>query len=146
MHRILELAGPFPADSSDGLTAILAAAAARAAREFRESPASLDALSAGLARMIRDTPLRDAFAAAAGRTVLIEQEFCDRYGRLSRMDRVIVDPDRVTVIDFKTGAEDPGANENQMRGYAGILADVYPGHEVTALLAYVDRGTVTEAL
>ncbi len=37
--------------------------------------------------------------------VLIEAEFIDKTGSLFRMDRVLVDKDAVTVIDFKTGGE-----------------------------------------
>ena len=58
------------------------------------------------------------------------------------MDRVVADPDRVTVIDFKTGEEQPVEHEAQVRDYMAILSDAFPGREVTALLAYVDLGTV----
>jgi RecB family exonuclease len=94
--------------------------------------------------MIRGTALSNAFAAAPGRTILIEQEFCDETGRLFRMDRVVVDPAVVTVIDFKTGAEDPASHEGQLRTYMHILASVYPERAVEALIAYVDRGTIRE--
>ena len=69
-----------------------------------------------------------------------EKEFCDRHGRLFRMDRIVVDPDRVTVIDFKTGEEEPEKHEEQLRGYIRICADLYPGREVAAVIAYVDHG------
>jgi ATP-dependent exoDNAse (exonuclease V) beta subunit len=57
------------------------------------------------------------------------------------MDRVVVDPGCVTVVDWKTGAEgDPAAeHEEQVRGYLALLAGVYPGRRREGLLAYVDR-------
>ena len=58
------------------------------------------------------------------------------------MDRIVVDPDRVTVIDFKTGEEEPEKHGEQLRGYIRICADLYPGREVAAVIAYVDHGTL----
>jgi ATP-dependent exoDNAse (exonuclease V) beta subunit len=78
--------------------------------------------------------------------VLREQEFCDEAGRLFRMDRVVVDPDRVTVVDFKTGAEETGRYEEDVRTYARILGQVYPERHVDGLLAYVDAGSVQKVL
>jgi ATP-dependent exoDNAse (exonuclease V) beta subunit len=56
------------------------------------------------------------------------------------MDRVLIDPDRVTVIDFKTG-ESEGKEEyrKQISTYMSILGEVYPGREPRGILAYVDR-------
>ena len=48
----------------------------------------------------------------------------------------------VTVIDFKTGVEEPAAHEAQVRDYMRVLSEVYPAREVSALLAYVDHATV----
>ncbi len=56
------------------------------------------------------------------------------------MDRVVVDPDRVTVVDFKTGEEERLEHVRQMQEYAGILSAVYPGRRVEAVLAYLDTG------
>ncbi len=137
-HRMLELteyAGP-------DLEAGLEAAGARAARQMRTDPAEARALVGPLARMIRGTALAELFRPAEGRTVLTERELCDAEGRLFRMDRIVVDPRRVTVVDFKTGAEDPAAHEAQLRGYAGILSDVYPGRSVGAVAAYLDLGSL----
>jgi ATP-dependent exoDNAse (exonuclease V) beta subunit len=58
------------------------------------------------------------------------------------MDRIVVDAGKVTVIDYKTGSEDPAAHELQVREYMRILSEVYPDRPIEALLAYVDLGTV----
>ncbi len=87
----------------------------------------------------RETELGRYFEAGPGRTILVEQEFCGPGGRLFRMDRVVVDPDLVTVIDYKTG---PGVEEEHLREvetYARILEAAWPGRRVQALLAYLDR-------
>ena len=70
-----------------------------------------------------------------------EREFCDERGRVHRMDRLVVDPDRVLVLDWKTGDEEIGTPEQeaQVRAYAGILRQVFPGRPVEALLVQLDE-------
>jgi ATP-dependent exoDNAse (exonuclease V) beta subunit len=136
IHRMLELveyAGP-------DLEADLAAAADRVARQAREESAGARAAAQALARIIRGTDLGRFFQAAPGRVVLREKEICDETGRLFRMDRIVVDPDRVTVIDFKTGEEQPQEHEEQVRGYMGILSALHPRLPVAGMMAYVDLG------
>ena len=55
------------------------------------------------------------------------------------MDRVVVDPDRVTVIDYKTGPEVEEEHLHEVEGYARILEGAYPGRRIEAILAYLDR-------
>jgi ATP-dependent exoDNAse (exonuclease V) beta subunit len=136
-HRMLQLLGAEPGD----LRAALTSAAARTAREAREDSAAAESLVPALSRLIEGTELAPHFRAAENRQVFTEQEFCDAAGRLFRMDRVVVDPGRVTVIDFKTGAEAPAEHEKQLRDYMAILADVYPGREISGIVGYVDLGT-----
>ena len=129
---MVEYAGP-------GLEADLAAAGARAAAEAREDTVVGTGLAGALARVIRGTALAALFSRAPGRVVLCEAEFCDARGRLFRMDRVVVDPLVVTVVDFKTGEEEPEEHERQLRGYMEILAPLYPGRAVAGIAAYVDH-------
>ena len=138
VHRMLELIEYAGTD----IGAQLAAAGERAAREARADPAETRAAADALARMIQATELGSFFAPETDRTVLREKEFCDQDGRLFRMDRIVVDPGRVTVIDFKTGEEEPEKHEEQLRGYIRICTDLYPGHAVAAVIAYVDHGTL----
>jgi alpha-D-ribose 1-methylphosphonate 5-triphosphate diphosphatase PhnM len=123
------------------VAARLAAAGERAAQEARGSLEEAAALVPGLVRLLSVPDLEECFAPRPGRTILTEQELCDSSGKLARVDRLVVDPGHVTVIDFKTGAEDPARNEAQVRDYMSILSEVYPGKTVSALLAYVDLGT-----
>jgi len=79
------------------------------------------------------------FASRIGRTVLREQEFVNRSGELFRLDRVLVEADSVTVIDFKTGKDDrESIHQMQLRNYMDILADYFPRKNVTGVIAYVD--------
>jgi ATP-dependent helicase/nuclease subunit A len=62
-----------------------------------------------------------------------------------RIDRLVVLPDRVLVVDFKTNrpapreaaAADP-AYLRQMATYAAVLADVFPGRRIEAALVWTD--------
>lgn len=133
-HRMLSLVR----EPGDDLEASLTEAADRAGLESRETAAAAGLVEAAL-RLIGQTDLARCFAPAPGRTILTEQEFCDEGGRLSRMDRVVVDPDRVTVIDYKTGPEVEEEHIKEIRAYARILEGAYPGRRVEAILAYLDR-------
>ena len=83
------------------------------------------------------------FAQANRRVVLREQEFADGRGELFRMDRVIVDPNAVEVVDFKTGRkEEAKSHREQITKYLQILRDVYPGRKLNGVLAYVDQCAV----
>ncbi len=56
--------------------------------------------------LIEDDQLAEYFRKRPGREVRREQEFTDGEGRLFRMDRVIIDKDKITVLDYKTGGDD----------------------------------------
>ncbi|MCX6142478.1 MAG: UvrD-helicase domain-containing protein [Ignavibacteriales bacterium] len=87
---------------------------------------------------LRIPAVEQYFVRKEGRVVLNEQEFTAPDGSLVRMDRIIVDTDLVTVIDYKTGDEKPGYTE-QITKYMSILRDFYPGRTVQGLLLYIDR-------
>ena len=97
----------------------------------------------GLAAFLASPAAAPLFDAAPGRQTLVEAEFIDRNGALFRMDRVLVDPGAVTVIDFKTGGVNSGKYEAQMKNYLAIIAEVY-GRPAKGVLAYVDLVKVQE--
>jgi len=65
--------------------------------------------------LIEDEQMAEYFRQRPGRTVRREQDFSDGDGRLYRMDRVIIDSDRITVVDYKTGREDDALERYQAR-------------------------------
>lgn len=95
----------------------------------------------GLLKFLNSPEAAPLFAPGKDREVLIEAEFIDKSGSLFRMDRVLVDKDSVTVIDFKTGQENTAKYTPQMKNYLAIIAEVY-GKPAKGLLAYVDLGKV----
>jgi ATP-dependent helicase/nuclease subunit A len=73
-------------------------------------------------------------------------------GVAGRIDRLLVEPDRVTIVDFKSGripAEGPGhapaAYLAQMAAYRAVLRQIYPERAIELLLIWTD-GPVVVAL
>lgn len=88
--------------------------------------------------------IRPYFEKQEGRRVLTEQEIVRADGQLFRIDRLVIDPDVVTVIDFKTSTEDRPEYSEQVRNYLNILRPFYPDRRMAGILAYVDRGLIRE--
>jgi ATP-dependent helicase/nuclease subunit A len=102
-----------------------------------------------LLRLLGRKEIATYFEPHPGREVKREQEFSDEEGRLFRMDRVVIDPDRVTILDFKTGGEgranDKYADEkyrSQMKKYMKIAKDIYPGRRLEGRIVYIDLGEI----
>jgi ATP-dependent helicase/nuclease subunit A len=58
------------------------------------------------------------------------------------VDRLLVEAERISVVDFKTGrvpatdADVPIAHRAQMQAYAEALKAIFPGREIEAILLY----------
>lgn len=98
-------------------------------------------LHATLMTVLTSAELQPYVVRREGRRVLNEQEFVMGDGSLTRMDRVVVDPGVVTVLDYKTGDEKPGYTE-QVTKYMNILGDFYKTSSVQGFLVYVDRNLI----
>ena len=136
IHKVLSLIV-----TTDDLDSAVKDAAARVRRAMR-SPDG-EALP-DLAAVLRQLGVADWFMARPGRQVFTERDFCDEHGQVHRMDRLVLDPERVLVIDWKTGGEEIGTPEQeaQVRAYMAILRQVYPDRRVEALLVQLDTRTM----
>jgi ATP-dependent helicase/nuclease subunit A len=97
-----------------------------------------------LLRLLGRREIATYFEPHPGREVRREQEFSDEEGHLFRMDRIVIDPDRVTILDFKTGGTG-GTEEKyraQMRKYMKIAKDIYPGRRMEGRIVYIDLGEI----
>jgi ATP-dependent helicase/nuclease subunit A len=91
--------------------------------------------------------LGEYFEKREGRRVLREFNYCDAGGDVYRMDRVVLDADAVTIIDFKTGfmsekerrERRDEEDRQQMREYMKIIKEIYPGKRVRGILARIDE-------
>ncbi len=84
------------------------------------------------------------FTEVPARQIRKEQEYSDSSGRLFRMDRVVIDSESLTVIDYKTGKHKEALEKYraQMGNYMKILDDIYPGKTVKGVIAFIDLGEV----
>ena len=92
------------------------------------------------------------FAEVFGPHALAEAPIAATIGGLvvsGTVDRLVVTPDRVRVIDFKTGrrppptiAEVPPQHLRQMAAYAAALRTIFPAHRVEAALLYTAGPTL----
>ena len=80
-------------------------------------------------------------AAIAGRAAALPEGLAVS----GRVDRLVVEPDRVLVVDFKTNRPAPDRIEDadraykvQMAVYAAVLAEVFPGRRIEAALVWTD--------
>ncbi|MGC8763708.1 MAG: UvrD-helicase domain-containing protein [Acidobacteriota bacterium] len=131
IHGVLE-AG-FGGAEGDG--EILAALGARPG-EARET--------AGRLTSLRAHPLLGPLLHPPKGDVLNEVEILDGDGRIYRVDRLIVEEDRVTVVDWKTGQETSEEHRRQVALYCRLVSALYPGRRVLGRLAYLALGRVEE--
>lgn len=105
---------------------------------------SIQEIKALVISVVSNKEIEKYFTVAQGRLIRKEQEYSDSFGRLFRMDRVVIDNDGVTVIDYKTGKdrEAPAQYRAQVKNYMSILRDIYPGKAVKGVIAFVDLGEV----
>jgi ATP-dependent helicase/nuclease subunit A len=109
--------------------------------ENRVEPADTRFLTSLIMEFLRLPEISPYFTFIEGRKIFNEQEYVSPEGRLFRMDRVVVDTESVTVLDFKTGDDKEGYSD-QIRGYMTILRNMYPHHTIKGLLLFVDRKKV----
>jgi ATP-dependent exoDNAse (exonuclease V) beta subunit len=100
----------------------------------------VDAVKRELLGFLLHEGVRSYFVPKHGRVIRREQDFSDPEGNLLRMDRVIIDEDRVVVMDYKTGGEKKAEERyvSQLKNYIRILKDLYPDKAIEGIIAYVD--------
>jgi ATP-dependent helicase/nuclease subunit A len=147
LHRLLELLPKVGADARD--------AAARRLVE-RLAPRATGAERAELAsealRVLND----ERFAAAFGPASRAEVAIAGRPRRApdivvsGRIDRLLVEDDRLLLIDYKTNRPPPptvdGVPEGYLRqlaAYRALLEDIYPGRRVEAALLWTHDARLT---
>jgi len=134
-----------------GWTAEVAAALDRLRPSGPEASVAREAADM-LVRSFENSPGAAWFEPRPGRRVFREFDVCDASGNVNRMDRVVVDPDAVLVIDYKTGIEtdlkQPSRFEEkdreQVRRYIALMKEIHPDRPARGVLAYLDQGRFEE--
>lgn len=76
--------------------------------------------------------------------IFTEYEVVSRKGEHYIMDRVYVEKERVTVLEYKTGEEYSEEHVAQVKNYLGLLNELYPGKKLEGYLVYIDERKVVK--
>jgi ATP-dependent helicase/nuclease subunit A len=138
IHRLLERLPDIPAVDRPG------AAVRMLSRERDLDDAQREEMIAAAFAVLDD----DRFAPVFGSGSRPEVALTGSIGMTAvsgRMDRLVVTPDRVLVVDYKTNRPAPARIEDadpayvrQLAIYAAILGDLYPDRQVEAALVWTD--------
>ncbi len=101
-----------------------------------------------LTRFVYSPDIHRFFKQRQFRTVLTEQEVVDRWGNLYRIDRLIIDPELIQVIDFKTGTYDEEqltTYKEQIGRYMELLRGIYCQRPVKGyVVSFENRQVIAE--
>ncbi len=142
IHRLLQLLPDVPAGDRR------AAAARLLDREPDLTPVQRAEMTTAAFGVLEDPVFADVFgpgsraeAAIAGTSPRLSAGL----GVSGRVDRLLVLPDRVLVVDYKTNRPAPARIEEadfayrvQMALYAAVLAEIFPGRRIEAALVWTD--------
>jgi ATP-dependent helicase/nuclease subunit A len=142
IHRLLQVLPDLPADARmDGARALLA-------RERDLSEAQRAEMIAAALSVLEDARFAEVFGPGSRAEVTIAGSASRLPTGLKvsgRIDRLVVLPDRVLVVDFKTNRPSPGRIEDadpaylrQMAIYVAVLGEVFPDRPIEAALVWTD--------
>ncbi len=97
-----------------------------------------ESISSLLRIFFRDERLRRWFTLPEDVSVFCEKELIDSDGKEYRVDRLLIFPDKVVVIDFKSGEPQDKEHKRQIMDYLRVVADIYP-NKVVGWLVYIDE-------
>ena len=108
---------------------------------------SVDEVYREISDFIHTPAIRPFFEKSPERTVLTEQEMVDRWGNLLRVDRMIIDADSISIVDFKTGSDmDETKIESyisQIKRYVSVAKGIYRNRQIRGIiLSFDDRDVV----
>ena len=146
VHRLLEHLPAYPERDWPQLAPALLAHGEDAA-----TPGEATALLAEVARILTSPALAPLFAPDTLAEVSLICDLPEFPGRplLGTVDRLIVAPDHVLVVDFKTNAVVPGSPEEvpegilrQMGAYAAALSAIYPDRNIETAILWTRTATL----
>jgi len=142
IHRLLQLLPDLPApERAKGAAALLA-------RETDLTEGQRAEMAAAALSVLEDPRFAQVFAAGSRAEVAIAGTAAtlpDGLRISGRIDRLVVLPDRVLVVDFKTNRPSPDRIEDadpaylrQMALYAAVLGEIFPGRRIEAAIVWTD--------
>jgi len=88
-------------------------------------------------KTVKNTHLAEYFVEKQERKVFNEFEICDAKGLLHRIDRLVIDRNTVTVIDYKTGRPSE-LYPVQLKLYMDLVSNIFLDKKVKGILYYID--------
>ena len=142
IHKLLQLLPDVPeAGRADAAAAILG-------RERDLSPDQRGEMAAAALQVLGDARFAAVFGSGSRAEVAVAGSAPSLPPGLAisgRVDRLVVEPGRVLVVDYKTNRPSPSRIEDadrayvvQMAVYAAVLAEAFPGRRVEAALVWTD--------
>jgi ATP-dependent helicase/nuclease subunit A len=142
IHRLLQLLPDLPsADRAGGAAGLLA-------READLTDAQRAEMAAAALAVLQDARFAEVFGEGSRPEVAIAGGAAALPSGLrisGRIDRLVLLPDRVLVIDFKTNRPAPARIEGadpaylrQMALYAAVLGEAFPGRRIEAAIVWTD--------
>ncbi|MDR3071413.1 MAG: UvrD-helicase domain-containing protein [Endomicrobium sp.] len=68
-----------------------------------------------------------------------EKEIVNASGKLFKIDKLIVDKDKVIIVDFKSSNQDMLENRNQLKSYAGLITEIYPHKKISTYIVNIEK-------
>jgi len=134
IHRILQLLPDTPPDSRAALAQRLMARAGHAPQA-----------AASVLAMLERPEMQDIFAPGGLSEIPLAVELPGLGKVMGRIDRLVVAPERILAVDFKTGQRVPAgpsdldpAHVQQMAAYREALRRIHPGTAVVLALLYTE--------
>jgi len=142
IHRLLQLLPDLPmAERAAGAAALLA-------RETDLTEAQRAEMAEAALSVLNDARFAEVFGPGSRGEIAVAGTAAALPPGLKisgRIDRLVVLPDRVLVVDFKTNRPSPDIIEaadpaylRQMALYCAVLADIFPGRRVEAAIVWTD--------
>ena len=139
VHRALSLVNTLPVDDAFIASICKTAASLEHAREITGD-------IMGSVRSFFDNPAFGRFFdLPPGALSYNEKEIVDGTGNTFKLDRLVIRPDAVEIIDYKTGEGHSPRHAEQVNHYAHLVSGIYPDKEIRKYILYIESGEVVEA-
>lgn len=104
----------------------------------KKEPYNTAEIKKQLSGFLNNSDIKQWFLRIPDRTIQREVEYVNEEGSLYRFDRVVIDKNKITVLDFKTGTEKSDYYKKQIDNYVRILRKLHKDKEVTGHLIYIN--------
>lgn len=138
VHRALSLVHTLPVDDAS------IASVCRTAASLEHATELTDDIIASVSAFFGNPAFSRFFEPAAGTVSYNEKEVVDGAGNTFKLDRLVVRPDTVEIVDYKTGGSHSPQHREQVNRYGSLIAEIYPDREIRKYILYIESGEVLE--